>query len=362
MKKWAILVLVVLASALLLLQYAAEKKKTAMTPGSTPAPTAEQPLGVALPAEASKPVTVPVDSYISQSGRGPIVIPLVQSAYKGACEGGSLKDMMLSHDSYWGSFAKDSPFLFEDTQKMYDFMVDYVSCQAAARADVSLCDSLPGPGEKDGVAVSLEVSPSSICRKKITMLLFESYLAGNIKGDSYCRLGLADTNQADLSKFSIPEFCEVASKGPESAVSFLLKAFAPGSPEVSAYFATRLPAKESDCREKPECLVEFGLYDAMKKGHPADCPAEYKAQCQALSGRSTASCEKILPEMSKFYCASMERAKKARGGYVGMSKEAVAEDIQKKKQEKAEAERIKKEQDQIQLEVNKRVKEVLKKK
>lgn len=361
MKKWAILVLVVLASALLLLQYAAEKKKTAMTPGSTPAPAAEQPLGVALPADASKPVTVPVDSYAAQSGRGPIVIPLVQSAYKGACEGGSLKDMMVSHDTYWGSFAKDSPFLPSDTLKMYDLMVDYVSCQAAARGDVSLCDSLPGPGEKDGIKVSLEGSPSFVCRSNVTKLFFEAYQAGSLKDDSSCRLSLANWDQADLAHFSVPKVCELLAKGPGNVWSYLVESFAP-APEAPGRIAAEFPVKEGDCQKDKDCLLKFRLYSAAKNNRPNDCPAEYRSQCQALNGRSTASCEKILPEMSKFYCASLDRAKKARGGYVGMSKEALAEEIQKAKLEKTEADRIKKEQDQIQLEVNKRVKEVLKKK
>lgn len=364
MKKWAIFVVVVLAAALLLLQYAAEKKKGAMQPPASSMPAPEQPMGVALPSDASKPVTTPaaMDNYMSQSGGGSLAIPLIQTSYKGACEGGSLNDMLATHDSYWGTFAKDTPFSPAESQKMYGMMEDYVSCQAAARTDVSICDSLPGAANKDGIKVPLESSPSFACRKKTTLVLFEAYMAGGIKGDSYCRLFLSNFDQTDLARFSVPEFCENIAKGPENAAPFLLKAFAPAPPEAPAKIALDFPVKESDCKKDQDCLIKFRLYSAIKKGRPADCPADYKAQCQALVDRSIAPCEKTLQDMSKFYCTAMARVKKTTGGYIGASKEAIASDIQKAKAAKLEADNQKKEQEKLQAEVNKRVKEALKKK
>ena len=360
MKKWAILIVVALAAALLIMQYAAEKKKVPVMPGGAPAPASGPAVGVALPADALKPVTSTMDSFVPQNGRGPIVLPLIQTSYKGACTGGSLKDMMDKHDVYWGSFAKDTPIPPADSLKMYDFMEDYVSCQAAARTDVSFCDSLPGPGEKDGIKVSLNSSPSFTCRKKTNILLFEAYLAGTIKGDSYCRQYLASFDQADLARFSVPEFCEVVSAGPENAASFLLKAFAPASPDGAAKLALDFPVKESDCKKNQECLTKFHLYSAIKKGRPDDCPAGYKAQCQALSGRSTAPCDKTLQDMSKFYCASIDKFKKTTGGFLGMSKEAIAENNRKSKEEKEYAEKMKKDQEKLQVEINARAKAVMK--
>jgi hypothetical protein len=302
----------------------------------------------------------PTDMLIPQTGGGPISIPTMQSSYKGACPGGSLKDMLASHDTYWGSFAKDTPFRFEDTLKMYELMQDYVSCHAAARTDVSFCDSLPGPAEKDGIKVSLDTSPSFLCRNKTTTLLFEAYLAGNIKGDSYCRLYLAGFDQADLARFSAPEFCEAASKGPENAGSFLLKVLGPSAKDAPVNIAKAFPAKENDCKQDQKCLLKFRIYSAVKSGRPNDCPAGYKAQCQALAGRSTAPCDKILQDMSKFYCDSVEKVKKLHGGYIGMSKEALAAEIDKTKAAKIEADSLKKQQESIQADVNKKAKKMMK--
>ena len=362
MKKWAILVLVVLAGALLTMQYVAEKKKSSGLPGAVTAPVSEQAVGVALPQEASKSAGNQADNFVSQNTGGPLALYSIQSSYKGACEGGSLKEMLDSHDKYWGAFAKETPFNFADTQKMYAYMVDFVSCQAAARTDVTLCDSLPGAAEKLGVKVTLESSPSYTCRKKTTNLLFEAFQAGSVKGDAYCRVAMSYWDPADLARFSLPDFCEAVSKGPDNAAPFLLKAFAPAPPEAAAKIALDFPVREGDCKKNQECLTKFSLYTAAKKGRPADCPAEYKAQCQAIAARSTVPCDKLLQDMSKFYCTSVEKVKKLTGGYIGMSKEAIAEDIKKAKAAKTDADNMKKEQEKLQEDANKRVKEAVKKK
>ena len=360
MKKWAILIVVVLAAALLIVQYSSEKKKGAMHPGTTATPAGED-VGVALPSDASKPVTDPMNNFIPQSGGGPLSIPLIQTSYKGACEGGSLKDMLETHDKYWGTFAKDTPFNSDETRKMYGMMEDYVACHSAARADVSLCDSLPGSANKDGIKVTLESSPSFVCRKKATMVFFEAYQAGRIKDDSSCRLSLANWDQADLAHFSAPKVCELLAKGPGNVWTYLVESFAP-APEAPGRIAAEFPVKEGDCKKDEECLLKLRLYNAAKNDRPNDCPVGYKAQCQALAERSTVPCDKILQDMSKFYCDSVARVKKTTGGYIGASKEEIAEDIRKTKEAKLEAEARKKEQEKLQAEVNTRIKEVLKKK
>ena len=166
----------------------------------------------------------------------------------------------------------------------------------------------------------------------------------------------------DLARFSVPELCEALAKGPENAAPYMQRVYSPVPPNGLAMLAMQFPVKESDCKKDRDCLDKFRIYGAVKKGHPSDCPAEYRSQCQALAARSTSSCEKTLQDMSKFYCDSVEKVKKATSGYIGVSKEAVAADIQRIAKEKFEAENQKKEQDKIQAEVNKRVKDVLKKK
>lgn len=363
MKKWAILSIVVLAAALLILQYAAEKKKNPTQPAGTSVPSAEQPEGVALPAEAGKQAAVQaVDGFVPQGGGGALSLPFVQTSYVGACQGGSLKEMLETHGRYWGTFAKDTPFNPAETKKMYEYLEDFVTCQAAARTDVSLCDSLPGPDEKDGIKVTLDSSPSFVCRKKIVTLLFEAYQAGNVKGDAYCRLAMSSWDPADLARFSVPDLCEALAKGPENAAPYMEKVYSPIPQNGLDKLAMEFPVKESDCKRDQDCLTKFRLYSAVKKGRPSDCPSEYRAQCQALTERSAVPCDKTLQDMSKFYCTSVERVKKTTVGYIGMSKEAIAEDIKKAKAAKLEAENMRKEQDRLQGEINKQVKEALKKK
>jgi len=363
MKKWTVLGIVALAAALLFLQYMMEKKKDAAQSGAMP--PAEQQVGVALPSGATDYVARQEENAMPPASGsavyGGIVLPTVQSAYKGACDGGGLREMLASHDKYWGFFAWDTSFTQSETQRMYGYVSDYVACQAAARSDVSLCDSLPGPAERGGFKVTPDMAPYMACRKKTINLLFEAYLAGNIKGDSYCRLGLSGWDTTDLERFSVPEFCSVLAKGAENAEPFLLKAFAPAPDDASAKIAMDFPLKEKDCKSKQECLDKYRLYKAVKNGRPQDCPKDYVPHCKALADHATTSCEPILKEMSQFYCSTVKRVEKVTGGYIGVTKEEIAADIEKNKAAKAEADTMKKEQEKQQAIVNKRVKEMLKK-
>lgn len=361
MKKWTILVIVSLAAALLIMQYVLEKRKGPAQEGGPPTQAVEQPVGVSLPEGATAYAARQAENLIPQAGEGAgygggITLP-IQSAYKGACQGGSLGEMMATHDKYWGFFARNTAFNQEETQKMYSFLSDYAGCHASARADVSLCDSLPGPAEKGGYKVTLDKTPAYACRKKTVIMLFEAYMAGSISGESYCRLEMSGWPREDLDKIPAPDFCAAAAKGPGPAAAFLVKIFPANAKEIRESF----PTKEADCGGTASCLARLGLYKSFKSGRAKDCPGEYAASCQAQADRSTAPCDKVLWDMSQFYCASVSRVKKATGGYIGMSKEEIAADIEKTKAARAEADNMKKEQEKLQAEVNKRVKKILKK-
>lgn len=366
MKKWTILTIAVLAAILLVMQYLIEKKKVAVIESGQQASSAEQQLGVALPAGATTYVSADADNYVPDyvggAPYGNIVMPTIQSTYKGACEASSLQDMLSTHDKYWGFLARDAAFNQSETQKMYDYLADYTGCQAAARTDVSLCDSLPSDVQLDNKKLDVRITPNYRCRTKTVSLFFEAYRAGNISGDSYCRLGVGTFDKQDLERFSVPDFCSVLPKGQEAIESFLLKAFAVDTPEAKARVRKEFPVKEGDCAKDGECLTKNGIYNAVKKGRPEACPGEYLQQCRALAERSAVPCEKTLQEMSKFYCSAVARVKKVSGGYIGLSKEEAKVELDKLKAQRAEADEMKKQQQKIMEEVNKQVRETLKKK
>jgi hypothetical protein len=365
MKKWTILTIAVLAAILLVMQYIIEKKKVAVIEGGQPAGSAEQ-LGVALPESATTYIGSAADNYVPDyvggAPYGSIVMPTIQSTYKGACEASSLQDMLATHDKYWGFLARDAAFNQGETQKMYDLLADYTACQAAARTDASLCDSLPSDVQQDNAKVDVRITPNYRCRTKTVSLFFEAYRAGNISGDSYCRMGVSTFDKQDLERFSVPEFCSVLPKGQEVIEGFLLKAFAVDTPEAKARVRAAFPVKEGDCAKDRECLSKYELYNAVKKGRPEACPNDYVQQCRALAERSAVPCEKTLQEMSKFYCAAVARVKKVSGGYIGLSKDEAKVELDKLKAQRAEADEIKKQQQKVMEEVNKQVRETLKKK
>lgn len=362
MKKWTILTIAVLAAILLVMQYIIEKKKVAVIDRGQQADSAEPQLGVALPSGATAYAGAAGDNYVpAYSGGasyGAISLPTIQSSYKGACAAASLLDMLATHDKYWGYLARSAAFSPSETQKMYDLLADYTACHAAARTDVSVCDALPATVNQEGVKVDPKVVPNAVCRKKAITLFSEAYLAGNISGDSYCRLELSYWPREDLDKISIPEYCAAAATGPGPAADYLRKTF----PEAGDAVLKDLPAKESDCKKDPECLERLDIYNAVKKARPGACPKAYEPLCQALANRSSSPCESVLKDMSKHYCASVERVKKLSGGYIGLSKEEAKVELDKLKAQRAEADEMKKQQQKVMEEVNKQVRETLKKK
>lgn len=360
MKKWTILVIVVLAALILLVQYVIEKKVVPAGPGGSQAPVAEQPLGVALPEDAAVSAARAVGNFVpetSGSVYGGIALPTIQPFYKGACEGGSLKEMLDTHDRYWGFFARNTAFTPEESNKMYNLLADYVGCQASARTDTTLCDNLPGVAEKDGQKVPKEITPHYICRDKTVSVLYEGYRAGLVKDEFPCRAMSERWDKTRVAMFSVPELCRKISEGRAPALSYLKGIFT--APEAAPLLEATFPVKEADCAGDRECLNRYAIFKGVKSGNAKACPKEYATYCQALSERSALPCDKTLQEMSKFYCATVSRVKKATGGYIGMSKADIAAEIEKAKAVKNEADMIKKEQEKQQAEVNKRAKELL---
>ncbi|MCM2267004.1 MAG: hypothetical protein NDI60_04435 [Elusimicrobiales bacterium] len=362
MKKWTILTIVLLSAVLLIMQYIIEKKKVAAPGGGQQAVTTE-PMGVALPAGATYFQNSSVDVYVppvtTGAGYGTIALPTVQTSYKGACEGASLGGMLSTHDRYWGFFARNASFSEDETQKMYAFLADYTACQAAARTDVSLCDALPGLVENAPFKVDPKGTANYRCREKSISLFFEAYLAGALAGDGYCRLQMSYWPKEDLAGVSVPEYCAAAQKGPEQASAYIRGVY----PQIpAADIAREYPVRKTDCGGDAQCLEKFLLYQAMKSGKPSSCPSGYGQICQALAERSAMPCEKTLQEMSKFYCATVARVKKASGGLIGLSKEEAKAELAKLKAQQDEAAAAKKQEQKLMEEVNKQVRETLKKK
>jgi len=120
---------------------------------------------------------------------------------------------------------------------------------------------------------------------------------------------------------------------------------------------TSFPEKAADCRKDQDCMSRYSTYAALKSGNGAACPKGTDAHCKALIERSVEPCDKVLQDMSQFYCATVAKVKKATGGYIGLSKDELKLELAKLKAQKTEADDMKKEQNKIMEEVNKRVRE-----
>ena len=373
MKKWVILILVILGGLLLALQYVARRNEKAMVMPARTAPSEQQ--GVALPASstnyASSDMAMSGDSNSYQSS---LFLPAVQSSYIGACQGGALEEMRRTHGRYWGVGSRDAAFNFDETMKMYELVGNYVGCVAVARQNLSLCDTLPEELSSDSKKVDSAFTPRQRCREQAANMLFEAYMAGKVSDPVYCQTVVSYWLPENSARISVADFCKAAAGGMKSAGDYLAQ-FMP-----SKYKSQRdkaMPPTRSACAGDDQCLAIFDAYTAVMNGNADACPRSSNGYCEAAITRVTAPCEGIVREMSKDYCSYVERVKKASGGYIGMSKEEIktysaqqslkiaseAAERQKKaeaeSQQRNEAERQRKANDKMQEEMNKQVKKLL---
>lgn len=411
MKKWVILILVILGGLLLALQYLMNKKAG---PGLPAANTPVDSNGVPLPAGATNylaniPYAPPINDLSDPSK---LNIPMIPTTYKGACEGGALTDMIGTHNKYWGRLAKDNPFSPNDTRRMYAFVGDYVGCVAVARDNATLCDTLPpdppqkgtprlgaradspqpAPPDRGNLKVRSEGGLRFNCRKRVNPILFIAFMAGKSKSSDSCSAILSGWKPPTLAKISITDFCAAAEKGIDAVTEYMQKTIVKKKKKDSkkpARSGTRFASSESACGGNKECIASAKLYNAIRSGNAAQCPpAKQREQptdreggrqgglpapperpsgekdssdvmCTAAISRSPMSCEPIIKAMSGFYCAAVVKAKKKGGGYMGMTKAEVDAAVAQKKNEAEETERRRKEAQKEEAEINKKVKKLL---
>jgi hypothetical protein len=358
MKKWGILGLVILGGLLLGLQHYINKgEKTQSVMQSQPGQANQ--VGVALPPDATG--YVPAESsYNTAAGNyNDLSVPASQSGYKGACPGSSLAEILAAHGKIWGYFTPKSSIAFEfkDNEVIYKFLGDYAGCVATARDDISVCDTLPGELNTEMAKIPLDGSLYTQCRKKAGTWLFYSYLAGKIKGRDSCNAALAGIRPHVVARVSLPDLCEAAAKGPDAAREFLLKAMPKEKHRKT--IMRKLPESKASCAGNADCLNRFNLYSIVKDGKVSACPRADAAYCEAVINRASTPCEAIVKDMSKAYCASVERIKKKSGGFIGVSKDEMQTQIAQIKTQKAAAELQKKEEEKILTETNKKAKKIL---
>jgi len=356
MKKWVILVLVLLGGLLLSLQYFINKgeKKGAVRTGT---PTEE--LGVALP-PASTGFVMPEATYTEGAGDyNNLVVPKLLTQYKGACAGGSLDEILLAHNKLWGYFVPkaNAAFEFKESETMYGFMKDYTACVAAARADVTLCDTLPAEINTDLVKIPRDLGLRRQCRRLATPTLFAGHLLGKANDASICQATLDDLQPQALARINVTDYCQASDKGLTSFRAYLFKVMP--DPSAAKEINRSIPSSKSDCSGDASCLSRGLTYEAIKSGDASACPAANQAPCAGFITKSAFACEAVIKDMSKAYCASVERIKKKSGGYVGLSKEEMMADIEQIKLKKAEEDRQKKEAEKLLQEVNKKAKKIL---
>ncbi|MBU2572806.1 MAG: hypothetical protein KKH28_01850 [Elusimicrobia bacterium] len=416
MKKWVILVLVLLGCLLLAMQYLMNKKAKGQV---SPATTSQgEPGGVPLPPSATGYVIpdssfAPAPENLNDPSR--LRLPIVPTNYKGACPGGSLAEMSATHGKFWGRLAKETPFSPNNTRRMYGFVADYIGCVAVARKNALICDMLPPeppekgsvrpgagrpvaaggrsqprPPEKGAIKERAQDGLRYNCRERVNPTLFIAYMAGKSRSSDSCQAMLAGWEPLVLANISVTDFCAATAKGIDAVNNYMQKTLGKKKPkrkkgivekDVSA--RQRFATSESSCGGNAECINGAKLYNAIKSGNVSRCPRVLERRkpagaddkepapkrpanasssdvlCEAAITGAAVSCEPIVKAMSEFYCAAVERTKKKTGGFIGMSKGEIETAIAQKKLQAAEKELRKKELEKIQIEINKKVRKTL---
>lgn len=358
MKK-AIITVIILAAALVGLKYFSSRQQAAAPkPAQTAAQQEQQ--GVALPSGAKDAGPVNTESvYVPTQATGSYEnfnLPANVSALKGACEGGSPKEIMDAHGKTWGYFAGRRIALDnKKSQILYDYVGDYYACLAASRQEFSVCNELPGDAERDGIKADLEYSPLGSCRNKAGLFLFKAYIAGKTKDQQNCMAYLSDWDSANLSKIVPGEFCAAAAGGPDKIMAYVKEKMPAMAENAERY----LGFSRSKCGSDPVCLAGNGVWEGIRTGDAGKCPSQFAPHCAALAQKSAVPCVEILNSMSRRYCDLYKDLLKSGGGYAGVTAEEVKEDLRAKAQKKAEEDKARKEQDANTKAINERVKKLI---
>lgn len=369
MKKIITGVAVLLVAALIGLKYLDYKKQ----PGAIRPPPGGQvePQGVALPPGSTGYIAPGnVTSYAPAQATGSyeqLVLPPAALTLKGACEGGSPKEIMESHGKTWGYYTGTRlAFKPEKTQEMYVYIWDYYACTASSRGDLAVCSDLPGEAPKDvvrfGIPIDREggvhITPAVHCRNKNVEFLFKAYVAGKTKDQQNCMNHVSEWDGEDLAKFSPGEFCALAAQGPEKIIAYLKEKLPDARGEVEKFMAF----SRSVCGSDAACLSNYGMWEGIRTGDADRCPVGYKLNCAALAQKSPAPCSSILAEMSKKYCAYHKDLVKLGGGYAGLTPEEVKDSLVAAAKKKAEADLLHKEQEAVTKQINEKVRKLIGKK
>ncbi|OGR79077.1 MAG: hypothetical protein A2X32_11185 [Elusimicrobia bacterium GWC2_64_44] len=359
MKKIIIGVVVLLAAALIGLKFFASKEQAAVQrPASQDGQQEQQ--GVALPSAAKDYSAVATESvYVPTQAMGSyemFTLPAPVMALKGACEGGSPKEIMEAHGKTWGHFTgRRAAFDTNQKQEIYTYIASYYSCLALARQDITTCNELPGETEANGFKITLDDSPLGLCRGMAADMLFRAYVAGKAKDQQNCLAYIGQWEPTDQGRVSAPEFCEAAAKGPEKFTEY-------GREKMPQYFGIgekMMAFTKKVCGSDPVCLANNGLWEGIRTGSPGKCPPAKVPHCTALAEKNQAPCVDIIMEMSRRYCVHYKALVKGSGGYMGMTPDEVKEDLRLKAQKKAEEEKTRKELDVITKQTNERVRKLI---
>ncbi len=357
------------------LKYFAAKNQVGMPQPATQ-PQAEQQ-GVALPPGSTDyipPSPMPTSAQATGSFEQ-LALPAAALDLKGACEGGSPKEIMENHGKTWGYFTGRNLAIEPiKTQDIYNHIWDYYACTAASRQDSSICSELPGENVKDvakfGVPsfenpkvdskIGAFMTPMDLCRKKTVLFLFKAYAAGKAKDQRNCLDFVSEQpSEGQPPLFANPaEFCTAVSKGFDSAFSYIKKKMPQAYPP-----AERLMAITADvCGSDAACLADHDLWTGLFTGNPAKCPDAYKPNCAALLQNSPGPCAPILADMSQKYCAYRKEQMKKSGGFFGVTPEEVKESLAEAARKKAEEERLRKQEETTTKQVNEKVRKLMGKK
>ncbi len=290
MKKWIILTAVVLMGLIMGLQYFSKRHKAdQVVPGAAQQPG--EPAGVSLPADAGNIPAYPAGDSTNFG-------VLSSLGAERACEGGSINEIVESKGKKWGPGATSKENIGikgSEIEKVEAALGDYFTCAALVTKDLNLCSY--GPANKRASGPTIKMPCDSVLKE----MLFAYYMAGKYTDSNICAL-MVTTADSELKGLTPGEFCPVAAKGMENICA--------GLPSINKKDCLSIfPARESDCGGDKDCVTEYNLYQAVKKGDPAKCPSAYRTACDLFFTKSQSPCSDFALKASKLYCSYQEKSK-----------------------------------------------------
>lgn len=316
MKKYLVLVIVVLLGAVL---YVRHLERKAVPQRAATSPSLQEEGGVPLPPDA-KVLSLPEftqetprpTSRLSGTAQQPApeIVPL-SIAGTPCLRDTKVRDVIAAHGKTWGILQKDK--VGSQAEKALSYAIiqavgeegvknlvakigAHQACLSLA-AGKDLCGSLPRGGESKAES-AVDISMRESCLNNLYNIGFVGYTMGKSEYSNcsgYFRAGMPEAERY----VKVSEFCDIAKGGLPAVTSKFCGRF---PPEMKQACLETFPGEISGCRGDENCAQMWRIYKALRDNSVETLSYQIQPLVRAMLDKKEESCRPLGDSIVQEYC------------------------------------------------------------